>query len=108
MRAHAHSRAHVNPSTATLKKLLNFKKVMSSLVPPGSVSHESLIQSQSNRTFYESLTRIEYHIIPYYFKTCSDSDSFENDAEFMESYGSASLTGINKEKTVSVSCVMSV
>ncbi len=111
MRAHAHSRAHanVNPSTPTLKKLLNFKKVMSSLVLPGSVSHESLIQSQSNRPFYESLTCIEYHIIPYYFKTCSDSDSFVNDAEFMESNGSASLTGINKEKTFSVSmCDVSI
>lgn len=50
MRAHAHrrTRINVNPSTATLKQLLNFKKVTSSLVPPGSVSHESLIQSQSN------------------------------------------------------------
>lgn len=50
MRAHTHKRAriNVNLSTATLKQLLNFKKVMSSLVPPGSVSHESLMQSQSN------------------------------------------------------------
>lgn len=64
MRAHAHSRAraNVNPSTPTLKKLLNFKKAMSSLVLPGSVSHESLIQSQSNRPFYASLTCIEYRI----------------------------------------------
>lgn len=101
MSAHAHSRArvNVNPSMATLKKLLNFKKVMSSLVSPGSVSHES----QSNGPFYESLTRIEYHIILYYFKTCSYSDSYENNVEFIESYGSVSLTGINKEKTVSVS-----
>lgn len=38
------------------------------------------------------MTRIEYHIISYYFKTCSDSDSFENDAGFIKSYGSASLT----------------
>lgn len=50
MRVHAHRRTHmnVNSSTATLRQLLNFKKIMSSLVPPGSVSHESLIQSQSN------------------------------------------------------------
>jgi len=50
MRAHAHrhTRINVNPSTATLKQLLNFKIVTSLLVPPGSVPHESLIQSQSN------------------------------------------------------------
>lgn len=81
---------------------------MSSLVPPGSVSHESLIQSQSNRPFCGSVTRIEYHIMPYHFKTCSDSDFFENDAEFTESYGSASLTGVNKEKWFLFPCVMSV